>query len=124
MSPLYSSNEQMFLSTSIAGAKWAIQIAAALIFLKEKSFLFLRKIGFVCFVGSCCLIPFTVLVNTGIGDATVFFVCSLLLTVTVMIVLYYRAVNQIGISLFWWLGWLGCLAVAIALQLTVVFHYL
>ncbi|MEI7802270.1 MAG: hypothetical protein WCI97_06480 [Bacteroidota bacterium] len=123
-SPLYSSYEQMLLSTTIAGAKWAIQIAAALIFLKEKSFLFLRKIGFVCFIGSCCLIPFIAFVNFGIVNATMFFVWSLLLAVTVMIVLYYRAVKQMWISLFWWLGWLGCLAVAIMLQLTVVFHSL
>ena len=104
MSPLYSSNEQMLLSTSIAGGKWAIQIIAGLVLLKEKSFLFLRKIGFVCFIGSCCLIPFIAFVNFGIFNATMFFVWSLLLAVTIMIVLYYRAVKQMGISLFWWLG--------------------
>ena len=114
----------MFLSTSIAGAKWAIQIIAGLIFLKEKSFLFLRKIGFVCFVGSCCLIPFIALGTSGIADAAEFFVGSLLFAVAVMVVLYYRAVKQTGLSIAWWVGWLCCLAVAVLLQLTVVFHYL
>jgi hypothetical protein len=41
-----------------------------------------------------------------------------------MIALYYQAVKKTGLSLKWWAGWLVCLAVAITLQLTVVFGYL
>lgn len=122
--PLYISTNQMLLSTSIAGAKWLIQILAALVFLKEKSFLFLKKIGFVCFIGSCLLIPYIVFATEGISNAPEFFFGSLIVSILVMIVYYYRVVKQINLSLKWWLGWLLCLAIAISLQLTVVFHYI
>lgn len=122
--PLYISTNQMLLSTSIAGAKWLIQILAALVFLKEKSLLFIRKIGFVCFIGSCILIPYIFFAATGISNAPWFFFVSLVVSVVVMIFYYYRAVRQIHLSLKWWFGWLLCLAAAISLQLTVVFHYI
>lgn len=122
--PVYISTNQMLLSTSIAGAKWLIQIVAGLVFLKEKSFLFLRKIGFVCFVGSCLLIPYIVIAAAGISNAPEFFFGSLVVSVLAMIFYYYRAVKQIHFSLKWWLGWLLCLAIAISLQLTVVFNFI
>lgn len=122
--PLYISEEQMLLSTAIAGGKWGIQILLALLFLKEKSFVFLRKIGFVCFVGSCILIPYIISAYFGFSNAGEFFFASLIVCVLTMIYVYYRAVSQLKISMKWWLIWLLCLAIAISLQLTVVFHYI
>lgn len=122
--PLYVSSEQMILSTSIAGGKWGIQILFALIFLKKKSFDFLRSIGFVCLVGSCILIPYILAAVLQISNSPGFFFGSLIACVVTMIGFYYRAVRQLGISIRWWLGWLVCLAVAITLQLTVVFKFI
>ena len=48
---LYVSQQLMLLSCSIAGAKWAIQIVAALLLLNQKKWMFIEGISFVCFVG-------------------------------------------------------------------------
>ena len=80
LSPMYISNEQMLLSTFIAGAKWAIQIGAALLFLKEKSFLFLRRIGFVLH-GFMNLIPYIVAAHFNIADGSNWFIGSLVAAV-------------------------------------------
>jgi len=121
--PLYISKQQMLLSTGIAGGKWMIQILLALVFLKDKSYLFLKNIGFVCLTGSCILIPYIFSARLGISNSGEFFFASLITSVITMILLYYRAVKITGISLGWWFTWLGCLAIAVSLQLTVVFHY-
>ena len=55
---LYISNEKMIISCGIAGAKWSIQIIAAFFCLKDKKWLFINRIGFTCFVGSCILLPY------------------------------------------------------------------
>lgn len=54
---LYENTQQMILSGSIAGAKWEIQILAALFFFGKKKFEFIRRISFVCFIGSALLLP-------------------------------------------------------------------
>jgi len=123
-SPLYTSLQQKLLSCGIAGAKWSIQIIAALFFLKETKWHFLKNIGLTCFIGSLILLPYAVL-STGFGiNGNDFFVGSLLLAVAVMIFLYALGVKNAGIRIYWWLGWLACLAIAITLQLTLVFHLL
>jgi len=122
--PLYVSTEHMILSTSIAGGKWGIQILFAFIFLKKKSFAFLRSIGFVCLVGSCILIPYILSAVLKISNTPAFFFGSLIACVITMIGFYYKAVRQLEISIRWWLGWLVCLATAITLQLTVVFKFI
>jgi hypothetical protein len=122
--PVYVSNEQMILSTSIAGGKWAMQIVLALALLRSKSWLFIKEISFVCFVGSCILVPYIVLAFSGIQDAPEFFFGSLIVSVLTMIVLYYRGIKAVNISMLWWYFWLVCLCIAISLQLTVVFHYI
>ena len=119
---LYSSVNVMILSGSIAGAKWMIQILAALFLLKEKKWDFVRRIGFVCFIGSAILfvyyiIDFLKLQLNGFSP----FVVAIGLSVLVMIVMYYRAVKKTGISIAWFLGWMICLAIAILLQVFVVF---
>ena len=122
VSPLYISTEQLVLSTAIAGGKWATQITLALLLLKKKKFAFIRNIGFVCFVGSSILIPYILLSYWGIANNANFFIGSLGVSVLTMILLYYRAVQKTAVPLRWWFFWLGCLAIAISLQLTVVFH--
>lgn len=122
--PLYVSKEQMLLSTFIAGGKWAIQIVLAVLFLKEKALPFVRKIGFVCLVGSLILVPFIISASAKWSDNGKFFFASLIAAVLVMIFVYFKAVKSLQLSLKWWFFWLSCLAIAISLQLTVVFHFL
>lgn len=117
---LYFSGEKMFLSCVIAGAKWGIQIVAALLLLAEKKWIFIKRIGFTCFVGSCILIPFSLFAQIRLIEKN--FLISLILAVLVMIVLYYRAVQHTGISIKWFWGWMFCLVIAVSLQLFVVFQ--
>lgn len=121
--PLYVSTEQMLLSSSIAGGKWAIQIILALLFLKDKSLPFLRKIGFVCLLGSLILTPFIISAYFQIANGGEFFFGSLIVAVVIMILAYYHAVQDLHLPLKWWFFWLVSLAVAVTLQLTVVFHF-
>jgi hypothetical protein len=123
-SPLYTSLNQKLLSCGIAGAKWGIQILAALLLLKEKKWHFIKNIGFTCLAGSLVLVPYAVLSNTQDINSTGFFTGSLLLAVAVMILLYAMSVKNAAVKIYWWLGWLFCLAIAVTLQLTVVFHVL
>ncbi|MCD6013418.1 MAG: hypothetical protein K0Q79_3280 [Flavipsychrobacter sp.] len=112
--------DKMLLSCSIAGAKWAIQIFAAFILLKEKRWVFISNIAFTCFIGSCILLPFciTSIRNLLPGNG---FLISLIAAVVAMLVLYYHSVRSSGVSVKWYLLWVACLAIAISLQLTVVF---
>jgi len=122
VSPLYISLEQMLWSCGIAGGKWMIQLVAAFLFLKEKKWGFIRNIAWVCLIGSVLLLPYAVAASFHVAENALFFIGSLILAVITMIFLYYRAVKKTGISLFWWMGWLLCLTVAVSLQLTVVFN--
>lgn len=119
---LYLSQSAMILSCAIAGGKWGIQIAAALFFLNEKKWEFIRQIGFVCFVGSCILIPYCVFVF--VKQLYVSFAFSLIFSVLAMMIMYYKAVVKTKVSLKWFWGWLLCLAIAISLQLLVIFKML
>lgn len=122
--PLYISYEQMFLSTGIAGAKWGIQIILGLIFLKEKKWFFLKYIGLVCFIGSCLLIPYIFSSLMKLNNSSVFFIGSLVTAVISMICSYCWIVKKLMLPIKWLFYWLFSLAIAISLQLTVVFHVL
>lgn len=118
---LYQSEGRMHLSMAIAGAVWAVQIAAVFLFLPEKA-LFLRRIGFVCFIGSCLLLPYCLeLVQPFFGMFSGF-MYSLIIAVLAMLIMYISAIRKTGLSMKWLGGWLICLAVAITLQITVVFR--
>lgn len=121
LSPLYISHEQMILSTGVAGGKWGIQILAGLIFLGEKRWIFIRNIGFVCFVGSCILLPYVLFSVFQIVNDGRFFIGSLLVAVVTMIFFYHRATVRANVLIKWWYLWLICLLIAVTLQLTVVF---
>jgi len=119
--PLYTSLQQKLLSTGIAGAKWSLQIVAAYFFLKNKRWEFIKNIGIVCLVGSVILLPYAILASYSRFNSATFFVSSLLIAVIVMIGLYYFYVKKAAVSLQWFWRWIICLAIAITLQLTVVF---
>jgi hypothetical protein len=115
---LYDGVELMILSGCIAGAKWAIQISAALILLREERWPFIKNIGFVCLVGSAALLIYYFLpIRWGFSTLVI----SVAFSVLIMIFLYYRAVKQSALSIYWFVGWMICLLIAITLQLTVVF---
>jgi hypothetical protein len=117
---LYENKDKMLFSCGIAGAKWGIQLAAAYFFLAEKRWVFIEKLGFVCFVGSCILLPFCLFENLRATELG--FLWSLFAAVLVMIVLYYRAVRQTGIGQKWFWGWFSCLILAVLLQMVVIFR--
>ena len=121
---LYADTNRMLLSCSIAGGKWALQILAAFLLLPGAlRWQFLRRIGAVCLCGSLILLPFCFTpVQQLLGESG--FLYSLVASVLMMILLYYRAVRRSGISAAWFWAWIGCLAMAVSLQLTVVFHVL
>lgn len=115
---LYDTVGLMGLSGAIAGAKWAIQIIAALILLKEQRWIFIKRMGLVALIGSAALMVYYVLpVSWGFSTLVI----SVALSVLIMIGLYYRIVKQSGISIAWFYSWIICLALAVTLQLTVVF---
>ncbi len=117
----HGDRRRMMLSCAIAGAKWAAQILAALLLLKEKRWAFLRRIGLACLAGSAML-GILAIVPVEVAAQGLFFIIGLLMCVGAMIVLYWLAVRKTGLSMVWFGGWLVCLAIAITLQLTVVFH--
>ena len=121
-SPLYISTWQQLLSCGIAGGKWGLQILAALLFLAEKKWLLISRIGFTCLIGSLILLPYSCNLLVPFAPGAPFFLGSLVVSVLAMIVSYYSSVRGAGLPLKWWFSWLGSLAVAVTLQLTVVFH--
>ncbi len=118
---LYTGLQQKLLSTGIAGAKWGLQLGAAYFFLADKKWEFIKNIGFTCLVGSVILLPYPVVTVFLKIDNAQFFVGSLIVAVLVMIVLYFLNVQKLALPKKWFWGWICCLAIAITLQLTVVF---
>ena len=119
--PLYSGLPQKLLSTGIAGAKWGLQIVAAYFLLVDKKWDFIKNIGATCFVGSVILFPYAFAATfTNLNDPR-FIIASLIIAVLVMIVLYFLNVQKLALSKKWFWGWMICLAIAITLQLTLVF---
>ena len=116
---LYDNTNMMLFSGSIAGAKWGIQIIAAYIFLEDKKGEFIEQIGFTCFVGSCLLLPYCLL--PFLQNFEYGFVLSLVLSVVTMIFLYYQSVKKMDVSVKWFWAWIGCLIVAVSLQVFVIF---
>lgn len=120
--PLYKSMQQKLLSTGIAGAKWCLQIGAAYFFLAEKRWGFIKNIGLTCFAGSIMLLPYPIAALFFKIDNAAFFIGSLLVAVVVMMVLYFYSVTKLLVPVKWFWSWIGSLAIAIILQLTIVFN--
>jgi len=121
VSPLYSSLSQKLLSTGIAGAKWALQILAAHFFLADKKWGFIKNIGITCLAGSLILLPYAIAATFFHVNGPSFFITSLIVAVLVMIIMYFLNVQKMALSKKWFWGWIVCLAIAITLQLTLVF---
>ena len=98
------------------------KIIIAFLFLKEKKWEFIKNIGWVCLAGSLVLIPYIISAKMQWAADSNFFIGSLFAAVVLMIWRYYKAVVKTGVSIKYWYFWLVCLAAAITLQLTVVFH--
>ncbi len=122
VSPLYTSTGQKLLSCAIAGAKWNIQMLAAVIFLQEKKWIFLKNIGFTCLLGSVILLPYSIGSFISKDNDGSFFIISLIVSVAAMVFSYYRSVKKSDVGTHWFAGWLLCLAIAITLQLKVIFN--
>lgn len=120
--PLYKSMQQKLLSTGIAGAKWGVQIGAAYFFLTEKRWCFIKNISLTCLAGSIILLPYPVAAIFFKIDNAAFFIGSLLVAVVVMMVLYFYSVTKLLMPVKWFWSWIGSLAIAITLQLTIVFN--
>lgn len=115
---LYESISLMILSGIIAGGKWAVQLIAALVLLRRQRWVFIKNIGLVCLIGSAALFVYYFFpVSWGFSIIAISVGCSVVL----MIGLYYRAVKKSEVSIYWFWSWIICLAVAILLQLTIVF---
>jgi hypothetical protein len=99
-----------------------MQIIAAIIILKEKKLMFLKKISLTCLAGSVILLPY-VLSNANIKSEKLF-LASVITSVLFIIIGYYRSVKNVGVNINWYYGWLVCLGIAILLQLTIVFQFL
>lgn len=115
----YISLPQMALSGAIAGGKWAIQLSLAWVLLGDQKWRYYREMGVICATGSMILVPY--ILSPGDGK---YFLASLIACVAVMAVLICWKLPRIGVTKFWVLLWLGLLAIAVTLQLTVVFNVL
>ena len=73
--------------------------------------------GVVCAIGSGILIPY--IFTSGSWE---YFLSSLIGCVIVMAGLIVWRLSKIGLSKFWIALWFGLLAIAVSLQLTVVFR--
>jgi len=122
--PLYTDLPQKLLSTGIAGAKWGLQILAAYFLLNGKKWEFLKNMGATCLAGSVILLPYSIAATVSNINGAYFFVGSLFTAVAIMIILYFVNVQKLGLPKKWFWGWIFCLAIAITLQLTVVFSVL
>ena len=96
--------------------KWGIQLLLAASLLGSRRWAYFREMGVVCAVGSCVLVPFIVL-----GGGWSFFVGSLVACVISMGLLVVYRLSSISVSMRWAILWFVFLAVAVSLQLTVVF---
>ncbi|MEI9955032.1 MAG: hypothetical protein WDM90_01650 [Ferruginibacter sp.] len=89
--------------------------------MQEKKWIFIKNIGSTCLVGSIILLPYAIVASCSNFNGATFFVSSLLTAVLIMIVLYFLNVKRLGLPMKWFWGWIFCLAIAITLQLTIVF---
>lgn len=119
--PLYNSLPQKILSTGIAGAKWSLQIAAAYFLLGNKKWDFIKNMGATCLAGSVILLPYAIAATCSNENGSTFFITSLLIAVAAMIILYFLSVKKLALPKKWFWSWIICLAIAITLQLTLVF---
>lgn len=115
----YVSKETMILSGTIAGGKWAVQIALGWVLLREKRWIYIRELSLTCLIGSFVLLPFAL----SSGSANYFF-GSLLASICAMAISIVVRLRSAGFPWQWPVLWFLILFVAVTLQLTIVFHIL
>lgn len=115
----YVSERIMLLSGCVAGGKWAIQMVAGWCLLGKRKWVYLSTLATTCLIGSTVLLPYAAL-SGGAG----FFFGSLIGSIVVMAASLVGLQRRAGFSWRWQALWFGLLAVAVTLQLTVVFHLL
>jgi hypothetical protein len=115
----YVSQETMILSGSIASGKWAIQIILGALLLREKRWLYISQLAATCLIGSVTLLPFALL-SGGPG----FFFGSLGASIFAMSIAILIGLSRIGLSWHWRALWFCLLAIAVSLQITIVFHFI
>lgn len=113
----YISMHQTLLSGGIAGGKWAIQLSLAWFILGDKKWRYYKEMGTICAVGSSILIPFIIW-----PGGWEYFLSSLSASVLVMASLVCWRLQRIPLNKWWVLLWFGFLAIAVALQLLIVFR--
>lgn len=88
--------------------------------LRNERWAFIRRLGAVCLAGSVVLLPYCFAsMREMLGSSG--FLASIIAAVALMIALYWRAVWRSGLHPRWFWGWIACLAIAVTLQVTVVF---
>ena len=113
----YPSGGIMLLSGSVAGGKWAIQIVLGYLLLGPQRWLYLSQLGTTCAIGSFILLPYAI-----VGGGPSFFFGSLVAAVLVMALDFFIRIRRNQFPIRWYFLWLGLLAIAVTLQLTVVFR--
>jgi hypothetical protein len=100
--------------------KWAVIVIAAIVLLKRNKWVFIRRVGFACFTGTCMLLTVFITRHLHI-DSWKQFTYPVFLALLVMTVLCYAAVHRTGVSFKWFIAWFVCLIIGIVLQTQVVF---
>lgn len=109
----------ILFSNFVSVFKWAVMVIAAILLLKRNKWVFIRRLGFACFAGTCMLL--TIFITRRIHiDSWQQFTYPVFLALFVMTVLCYTAVRRTDVSIKWFIGWLICLAIGIVLQTRVV----
>ena len=119
---LYSSLNAMIISGMIAAVKWLIQVVAALVFLRDRKWAFIRRIGATCLIGSAMLFSYNLMyfLKLPLSGLSQFYL-AIVLSVSVMIMRYYRSVKETGLPLLWFWVWIVCLAISVILQIILFF---
>ncbi|AYL93952.1 hypothetical protein [Mucilaginibacter celer] len=107
------------LANFVSVFKWAAMVIAAIWLLKRNKWVFIRRVGFACFTGTCMLLTVFITRHLPIGSWQQF-TYPVFLALFVMTVLCFRAVYVTGLSVKWFIGWLICLAIGMVLQTRVV----
>lgn len=119
---LYSNVTAMVISGTITAVKWIILVVAALFFLEEKKWKFIRRIGVTCLIGSSLLFSYNLMYFLKLplsGLAQLFL--SVVLSASVMITLYHLLVKEMVLPPLWFWGWIIALTIESIVQVVVFF---
>ncbi|MFZ2783847.1 MAG: hypothetical protein WAZ36_05560 [Sediminibacterium sp.] len=106
----------------IAAVKWLILVVAALFFLKEKKWRFIRRIGVTCLIGASMLFSYNLMyfLRLPLSGLSQFFL-AVVLSASAMTTLYYLLVKEMSLPPLWFWGWIIVLAIEGILQMVIFF---